>query len=482
MLNNSCLNQSSLTAKRLVSCQPLLKTAMFPNTLADKENYNKRLPMEKQNFSLKLSRGCYLAFLYCLPALIVLALLLGNYYNRVGQVANYIEEQRISVIDAKSTLAEQGQSGIAELRKYFNIELSLDGTTGSAIVRQLDNSDQNALRDYYIRLYGENGAETPIGNLQQIQNKLTDIWIGNALLITVMALIPFMMLGGRFAFSHELKLNYEEKLRLVSSGWWMKLVVAFVIVYGWVYIINPQGRGASTVIQFLISVDLAQTDTLPMFLRNVDITPIIAGFLGWYLYLITYFFSKMTSNDVVSAQAYGTLLQKFLFTWGVTIVFIATQVGDNANIMAFLIGYFPMAAFSVIKDKGMSLLQSNPQQEKGQLSELPGISRWQILRLEEEGIDSLGALAYRDRESLNQYMPSMAKLVDYWADIARLYAIAGQASYVQLQQHCLSASEFVRRAEDPEFVQEVASVGITNVSELARLLKRTFPDLEQQAA
>jgi len=437
--------------------------------------------MENKSYPIKLRHGCYLAFLYCLPALIVLTLLLGNYYVRIGQVATYVDEQRSAVVAVKKALEGDGDVAIEALRKHFDISLPLDVNTGLVTAKKLDNSDSNALLDYYIRIYGDDAEETSVGDLQQIQHRLIGIWLNNAVLITVMSLIPFMMLGGRFAFSKELKLNFAEKLQLVNSGWWMKLVVGFVIVYGWVYIVNPQGRGASSITQFLIAVDLAQTDTLPMFLRNVDITPIIAGFLGWYLYVITYFFSKMTSNDVVSAQAYGTLLQKFLFTWGVTIVFIATEVGDNANIMAFLIGYFPMAAFSIIKDKGMSVLQSNPQQEQGQLSELPGISRWQILRLEEEGIDSLGALAYRDRKSLDQYMPSMAKLVDFWADIARLYAITGQSRYEKLQGFCLSASEFVRRAEEPEFINQAASIGITNVAELARLLKRTFPDLEVEA-
>lgn len=415
-----------------------------------------------------------LLFLYSLPVMLVLAVMLASYYERTYRVANEINKQEQLVKKAMSSIADSGSNEI----NYKTVLLS-HPEIAERISRMknlgddVTKSNSDAVLSFYVDYYGQGRVKTDF----DIYETINYIWISNSSIILIMTLFPYYMLGGRFAFSRSLNATYKERLETVHSGFWMKLIVAIVVTYGWLYLLNPAGRGGSTFEQFLITVDFSQPDTLPMFLRHTGISPVIAAFLGWYLYMLTYFFTKMTTNDVVSSQAYGTLLQKFLFTWGITIVFVATEVSENANLIAFLIGFFPMAAFSLIKDKGMSIIQGGNKDEGGQLVELPGISRWQILRLEEEGINSMGSLAYHPRRNINQYLPGMAKLVDYWSDIAKLYTLVGPQKYMIMQPVCLTASEFVLKSKDMEFVQALDDVGVKNPQEIARQLLKTFPEL-----
>lgn len=432
---------------------------------------------------LSVSQSIYVVFLYSLPAMIVLCFIVGNYYLRVNEVGLYISEYK-ELVDSAYAL-EQGQPAeestplTTRLQNQPEISGILNPQKQDAAGESAYTPTQQLVNHFISAIDAENSSHTRSGMIDgAVQQQIVKIWGNNALIICVMALTPFLLLGGRLGFTSKLSLSYQARKDAATSGVWMKLVVALIISYGWLYIINPNGRGASTVVQYLISVDLSKTDTLPMLLRDMKITPVIAAFLGWYLYLLTYFFSKMTTDDVVSAQAYGALLQKFLFAWGVTIVFLSTVDSGNVTIIAFLLGYFPMAAFSLIKDKGLNLLQGNgDKQDNGQLSELPGISRWQILRLEEEGIDCLAALAYGRRDNLNDQMPNMALLVNYWTDIARLYTIVGKEGYNSIKNACLTASEFVLRTNEPDFDAIAAKAGINNPQEIRRVLMATFPEL-----
>ncbi|MFC1747785.1 hypothetical protein ACFL2V_03175 [Pseudomonadota bacterium] len=452
---------------------------------------------------LPIGQSLSIIALYCLPALLVLSYIMYDYHERTAQIAVHISEQWGIVDKAYKEHIVQGGGTLSSLEELVckenthPVSPQTDADGNPLPVSSATGTRNCKIEKYFIRDYQKlnhlasseikNGSDNNIETEGEtnsneiliktsIESQIREIWIANSLIIGVMVLVPFTLLGSGMAFSTTLNLSYEQRIRLMTSGWWMKAVVALVIAYGWMYLVNPHGRGGSTIEQFLIAVDLSQSKTLPLFLRDFTITPVIAGFLGWYLYMLTYFFSKMTSDDVASTKAYGALLQKFLFTWGVTIVFIAAQMQENANIIAFVIGYFPMAAFSLVKDKGLSMLQGG-KQEKGQLSELPGISRWQIMRLEEEGINSLGSLAYRERESIDQHLPGMSKLVDYWTDISRLYTIVGEDNYGKIRNHCQTASEFIIRAGDPVFIEALAAIDINNTAEYARILPITFPDL-----
>ena len=445
------------------------------------------MPSTKPN----LIQSLYLTLLYCLPVLLVAAVLLINYKLRSDQAESYIVKQQ-EIVDSvyDSIVSEARKKDIDDIPDYVSTNLRKSQTLGVLLNSENVDPRTKELLEYYIGYYrnsAKSSTQTTSDHARnQIMWAMRFIWLGNSFIVVMMALTPFMLLGGRLSTSPALPLDYAQRISAVSAGWWLKLIVALILVYGWIYILNPSGRGASSVLQFIKTVDMGNMDTLPLFLQGRSITPVIAGFLGWYLYLLTYFFSKMAANDVVSSQVYGTMLQKFLFTWGVTVAFISASgesggtgvMAGNGNIVAFLLGYFPMAAFSLIKDKGMTLLQGVDTREKGQLSELPGISRWQILRLEEEGINSLASLAYRNLDCLKLYLPGMAKLAAFWTDIARLYTIVGKSNYAKLKLHCQTASEFVRKSSDPEFVKAIANAGIGNPSEIARLLAETFPALQ----
>lgn len=419
----------------------------------------------------------YLAFMYCLPAAFAILLLSADYYFRIEEVGDYIDQQRSQIENIYLSVQQEAEKLPQDQRaNYISENFETNEQLKKALNTDKSSQQTKSILNYYIWRYSEsNGAKVHSRN--KIRRELIDIWFGNAIAVAIMAIFPFLLLGSRFGYSKKLALSYVERREIVNHGWWMKLCIGFILVYGWIYVINPQGRGTGTIAQFLTAVDLSQEDTLPIFLRNMSITPVIAGFLGWYLYLLTYFFSKMATNDVISSQIYGVLFKKFLFTYGFSLILPAPQIGmeyTNINAISFLIGFFPMSAFSLIKDTGLKAVQGI-QAEKGQLTELPGISRWQILRLEEEGIDSMGSLAYSTHENLRRDVPGMARIVDYWMDIAQLYSVLGQENYQKVKKYCFTATDFLRKAQDPQFATAIFNESIGDAKEISRILQETFP-------
>jgi len=182
------------------------------------------------------------------------------------------------------------------------------------------------------------------------------------------------------------------------------------------------------------------------------------------------------------------MFQNFLFTYGIAVILpsiqsvtsgagLQSETGYNiTNLLAFFTGYFPMSAFSLLKDSGLKLLHGTDM-DKGQLQELPGISRWQILRLEEEGINSMGTLAYSHHQELRSNIPSMLNLVDYWVDIAHLYTVLDKENYQRVKKYYRTANEFVlKKANKQTFIEALASENIVNVHETTGILTRIFPD------
>jgi len=431
-----------------------------------------------------------LTFLYCLPAIFAIGLVLGSYYVRVGKVATFIETQRDHVESAYQDVVTNLTPSLTKDQQYVEIATMLPE---HKLLKETPKTSDHLKRltDHYVRQRLANINKTSKEYIDKdndtIWHEIFGIWSSNAIKIAILAIFPFLLLGSHLGFSPKLEASYKVRVSVVNKSWWIKFLIGLIIVYGWVYVLNPLGRGAGTIEQFLTNVDLSQANTIPDLLKGGILQPIIAGFLGWYLYLLTYFFSKVFTHDVLSTNVYGLMFQKFLFTYGVAIILPSIQAtagveaeavtGLNTTIViAFFIGFFPMSAFSILKDSGLKMIQGN-QVEKGQLQELPGISRWQILRLEEEGVDSMGALAaYNRPEELRQNIPSMCNLVDYWIDIARLYTILGQEAYLKVRKHCKTSSEFVLRASDSEFAQALTNENIINTLETARILKLTFPD------
>ena len=181
------------------------------------------------------------------------------------------------------------------------------------------------------------------------------------------------------------------------------------------------------------------------------------------------------------------MFKKFLFTYSIALIIPSVEIaptaapyiqtGQGQSILMFFIGYFPLAAFSMLKEQALKL-GGNIKADTGYLTELPGISRWQVLRLEEEGIDSMAALAYVEQQRLRDGLLSMATVLDLWIDMAQLYVVVGHDAYQKLKHRCQSASGLIRKVagKDAEFSQFVLEQEIGDAEEISHLLQRTFAD------
>ena len=102
------------------------------------------------------------------------------------------------------------------------------------------------------------------------------------------------------------------------------------------------------------------------------------------------------------------------------------------------------------------------------LSKLPGISRWEILRLEEEGVESIASLATYDRANLKRILPIRGKLIDLWINTAVLMTLIGARKYECLKEICLTAENFVEQFKNGhfrKFLMEKRYTGATSIKE-----------------
>jgi hypothetical protein len=140
----------------------------------------------------------------------------------------------------------------------------------------------------------------------------------------------------------------------------------------------------------------------------------------------------------------------------------------------FLIGFFPLSAMSMIRDYGMKMVQGSAKQEDS-LTQIPALSRWQIIRLEEEAIDTVPALAAANPAALKAATPLRPEMIDFWIDCARLLSLLGAEKYELIKGTCITATEFILRTDDPDFVENSKiNHDINNTKEIARVLQETF--------
>ena len=304
-------------------------------------------------------------------------------------------------------------------------------------------------------------------------------WWNTALYVVSLSLLPFLILGGGLAFksrSGRVPRPQGSLLSISLQDFLMKYLVAFVIVFGWLYTFNPRGQGASAVDGWLKAQELISKDTSPIFF-NLTESPfkhLIVGFLGWYLYLLGYFSYRLYKSDVVSTRIYGILFRKFLFVAGVAIV-LSTVSGDGSLLLIFLIATFPLSAVTLLTEYGNKRLTMGEDQTS--LSVLPGISTWQVFRLEEEGIDSISALAISDLSKLRLAISDeliTAQLLKNWIDVSRLISVVGVGKWEEIRGVCLTASAFVSKCNDAKFVAALAQKQVFNADEIANTLQTTF--------
>ena len=361
----------------------------------------------------------------------------------------------------------------SEILEYAKIEINL--VEESKISEEfealfVDRKYSTSLINFFI-LQKELGTLNE--KISKIGWQIFKIWIRNSIIITLMVFLPFILLGFRLAFGSHVEFSLEDRKKAAWRNWAMKTVVACVILIGWMYVLNPLGRAATTIEEYFIIARVVENKTIPVYIATENISNTLAGFLGWYLYLLLYFFSKLYQNDVKSARVYRFLFGKFLFTYGISLTSSAF-FGDETQAAMFLIGFFPLSAVSVIKEYGLKATKGIGEGKTG-LSELPSISTWHILRLEEEGIDSIPTLANSDLEVLKDKLPNiMIPLVDLWIDVAQLYTILGGERYQKCKALCQTASEFISLATDPTLQSKLKDCEIENPQEIVNLLYRTF--------
>lgn len=385
---------------------------------------------------------------YCLPAIVALILILPNYYARAKEVGDDIRGRAEEVRDGKVTESQAGP----------DTQLKLP-------------AKEDLLIKYLLR-YKKAGAIDEI--IDNIQPRIFNIWAQYSLFIAVMTLLPFAMLGVRIAFREKRKdIRETDRIQSLARDWWMKFLVAYTIATGWLYTVNPLGRAGSTLSEYINTQDVFTNNTLPGFISTTDVPLVVAGFLGWYLNLVGYFISKLYYDDVFGTRIFRFLVGKLLFTYGIALV-ISSVDAAQGKIVIFLIGYFPLSALTILKEFGIKALQGGAQ-DKGALSELPSISRSQILRLHEEGIDSISALAvYPEINELKKYQSSIAHMVDLWVDCARLYSVLGDDVYPKVKGMCATASGFLRLYKIPEFQESLKETGVRNPEEIALLIRQVF--------
>jgi hypothetical protein len=409
------------------------------------------------------SRLIRLFLYYCSPCLIGLVLVIATYRDRVIAVQHMLAIQ---------------------VCNRLNNPPSTPQTTSASVQRSVD----------VIREYGWTncGDKNPFFKDQTaseyIRSYFLQPWATNSLTIAALTLFPFGILGLGLALkyhrqsdSSERENTYLKFRRIAFKDFILKAVIAFVIAFGFLYIFNPHGQAASAINDWLQNVDVASsTNTAPNFFNFKDssMKHALAGLFGWYLYLVGYFSYRFYKWDVLGTKVYNVLFKKFLFVIGVA--FIISSIGATSNesvLLVFLIGFFPLSAVTLLTEFGNKRLSMGEDQTS--LSIVHGVSTWQILRLEEEGIDSISALANADAEALKT---SISKEVitpatlGTWIDQARLIAVIGTKRWTELNGICERASEFVNKAsrEDPVFIAKLAEKSIFNADEISKTLETSF--------
>lgn len=271
-------------------------------------------------------KQCGALILYCLPAIIALTVVINDYYNRASDVS-------------------------VELRRYAVSFRELDGDKREALRNDFFQDNEVVQRLLHVfhrhQIMGTRAERTLE---EEIKTKVLSIWGFQSSLIISFTLLPYVLLGSRLAFGHASKVDRETRLRAARGGFMVKLLLASVIALGWIYVLHPVGRGASLLHAYVMVEDVFSMSTLPIYIDAQNLlVPTMCGFLGWYLHLLTFFFHKFVDDDVMSTRVYGLLFRKYLFVYGIALVLSTLVTSAEGKAVMFLVGFFPLSAFSMLK-------------------------------------------------------------------------------------------------------------------------------------
>lgn len=400
--------------------------------------------------------------IYCLPCLVAFSIILCFSYGRFRDAKEDIFCTYNMDMAAPATEVEVAESDEPQ------------DTEAKSVECDAKSSDQE-----FKNYWGKNR-----------RGIIFETWSTNLLFVFALALLPFLVLGIGLVFSEkarnkisELGLNPKTEIRrFAAKNWGMKFIVAFIIVFGWTYVFFPKGQKATIIesynqetLQIQEEDDRFAGTTVPIFFRVIK-SPIlyfIIPFLGWYLYLVSYFLQKLYKNDVIGSRVYALLFRKFLFVLGIALALESS--GNSSLIAAFIIGYLPLSTPSVLKELGVNLLTDGGTPERSLLT-LPGISRWDVYRLEEEGISDIASLATANRRELLETLPNAPSQVNLWVDTAILMTVLGPDKYNEIKKLSLTASYFVQRLKnDEQFAIHLEEQhDIKNAPELIKIISETF--------
>ena len=158
-------------------------------------------------------------FLYCLPVLIALGLLLNSYYNRVGKVGDIIYAVQQSAFNLVSLSPEDERKkaeldndiGINKLFTYFRRTrqiLASPGITEKPAI--LGNNKANL------------NAQSPEVQQGVIKKQLHKIWLFNSTVVFSFTLLPFLLMSMTLAFSEELTLTQQQRSAVAAKDFFMK--------------------------------------------------------------------------------------------------------------------------------------------------------------------------------------------------------------------------------------------------------------------
>jgi hypothetical protein len=306
-------------------------------------------------------------------------------------------------------------------------------------------------------------------DLERRPAQVRTLWAKYSVTLTILTLLPFLTLGGGLG---RRACTMRATWPALTDAWFQKILVAGVISVFFLYTLSPYGVAATTAYR-AIGSDLMSGGNDPAFFvgHNPELTHVEAGFLGWYLYLVGYFSYKLSRGDVTSTRIYSVLLNKFLFVYGMGLV-LTVALGPQQVLISFLIGFLPLSAISILREVGLHKFDVRADQT-APLMLLPLVSRWDAMRLEEEGIDNVELLATTDLQWLADRMPSPLSVLELWIDTARLLAVLGGERYAKLRGIVMTATEFERQAPDVAFRARLAAKGdVENCDEIVRTLQR----------
>ena len=328
------------------------------------------------------------------------------------------------------------------------------------------------------RLAVELGATAPKATLteDELRNSLFHLMRSHVaetiVFMSLMVMLPFVIMGSGLALSSDPKRREQAR-----RGIGMKLMLALILAHGWQYIMNPMGITGTTLSTLVRYRGAMGESTAPIYL-NLGATEIgvpLAAFFGFYCYLLGYFVYRVYNRDVLSVRVYTVMFRKCLFALGIAVV-LQTASGPSTMPVAFLIGFLPLSALTLLSELGIKGLSGG--EDGASLTLLPGITPYQRMRFEEEGIDGISTLAAIKTIDLTIPEGVISEgLLKHWRDIARLATVIGAERWKAISGVVMTASGFVYTRtveEETLFRAELAKVGIANADEIRRLLRETF--------